>query len=917
MGTYPTRDSIAGPGPGAATLWIVAVALAIVAWFGLTPEWRGTFYGHSSWVVPAAAWIGCARALFRGDNGSTVGWGPVLVGVTGFAVYDFLWFLDWAGWWSAPAGLGDACNLLFAPLCLIGLLRASPRREQAQGGQGTYLDATILGLAATTVVLTGIALAGGATRPVASFRDLLLVLAPAVDLFVLGGLALVWARRRQGAPPAWLPAIAGAVLVALIADLWYAFAPSVGVRSPAFVALTWYSTWALVGVASSRVGRQTLPAGPPGVPRLPYVLALGSYVGLLTAIAVDARRAILPIAIAVGVLVILVLMRQLMSLHELSSLQREHAHAEADARLGALVRHSKDMTLVVDHTFTIQWASPSVDAAFGVHASSLIAKPLLPLVHRDDQVTAERSLTRLMTHPQERASCEVRMRDATGQWRWVEASGSNLVEVAGVRGLVLNARDITERKVLEQQMLDMALRDPLTGLANRRLFRDRLTHALERRHRRPDSVAVLLIDLDHFKIVNDTLGHAQGDALLISVGERLATTLRTSDTVARLGGDEFGILLEDLAHAAEADATAARIQRALAAPLTVGSRALEVRASIGLASARDGQDADEVLADADVAMYSAKTTGRGRSARFTEAMRAQVVERHEIEADLRRAVTEGEFEVCYQPLVHLSTGAIVGAEALVRWRHPVKGLIEPTRFIGVAEQSDLIVAIGQHVLRTAARDAAGFRRLVHPAPFHVAVNISPRELGNGALASLSETLRDAGIPPEMLVIELTESALQDDEGVVQAELHRLRALGVKIALDDFGTGYSALAYLRKFPIDILKIDKSFVSWVRRDAANDGVTHAIVAMARSLSLETIAEGVETADQVAWLQEMGCTMSQGFLFGRPMGAEALVALLDTWDADRFCAPVPGARAATSEANSLPGEGRAVVPVVRSGA
>ncbi|MBL8983136.1 MAG: EAL domain-containing protein, partial [Gemmatimonadetes bacterium] len=341
----------------------------------------------------------------------------------------------------------------------------------------------------------------------------------------------------------------------------------------------------------------------------------------------------------------------------------------------------------------------------------------------------------------------------------------------------------------------------------------------------------------------------------------------------------------------EADATAARVQQAFGAPLLIGGRVVDVRASIGLATARDGQDADEVLADADVAMYSAKAMGRGRSARFTDAMRAEVVERHEIETDLRRALERDEFEVVYQPQVNLRTGEVIGAEALVRWRHPEKGVIPPARFIGIAEQSDLIVTIGRRVLGAAAHDVRRFSQVQGSSRFHVAVNFSPRELSTGALADvLSSVTQDAGIPTNMVMVELTESAFAADEGAIATELQRLRALGVRIALDDFGTGYSALAYLRKFPIDIIKVDKSFVSWVRRDAANDGVTRAIVSMARSLSLDTIAEGVETDDQVAWLQGMGCTMGQGYLFGRPVSASEFEEMLRGWNPARYASRAP---------------------------
>ena len=854
---------------------------------------RGALNGHSSLLVPLIVlWAVWARP--SEDERLIPAWRAVQYGVISYALYDLAWYGEWLGWLTLPRGLGDLFNLAFAPMCLVGLLRATTPAPTKHARAVGYLDAVILTLATSTIVSSALALTGGVLRPLLTARDLVLVLSPMVDVLTLSGLALVWTRRAHTAPVPWIAPLVGAVLTSLVADVWFAFMPSVGAGSPWFVIAGWFAAWTLIGRAATAPARAD--AAPVGhVTRLPYVLALGSYASLLVIIAADARHAILPTALAIGVLTIFVLARQVVALRDLSLLQQGQSRAEADARLAALVQHSSDTTLILDERFCVTWISPAVTATFGATEEMLQGRSIMPLVHRDDQATALRALEQLLAHPEERATCVVRLLDAAGAARWVEATGSNLLGVPSVGGLVLNARDITERRLLEQQMLDLALRDPLTGLGNRRLFRDRLTHALERRHRRPDGVAVLLIDLDHFKVINDTMGHAQGDALLVSVGERLSATLRTSDTIARLGGDEFGVLLEDLTDAREADATAARVQHAFGIPLLLDGRVFDVRASIGLASARDGQDADEVLADADVAMYSAKAMGRGRSARFTEAMRAEVVERHEIETDLRRALERDEFEVVYQPQVDLRTGEVIGAEALVRWRHPEKGVVPPARFIGIAEQSDLIVTIGRRVLGAAARDVRRFMQIQGGTRFHVAVNFSPRELGTGALADvLASVTQDAGIPTDLVMVELTESAFATDEGAIAAELQRLRALGVRIALDDFGTGYSALAYLRKFPIDIIKVDKSFVSWVRRDAANDGVTRAIVSMARSLSLDTIAEGVETDDQVAWLQGMGCTMGQGYLFGRPVAASDFEGLLRGWNPARYAsrqqAPLP---------------------------
>ena len=427
------------------------------------------------------------------------------------------------------------------------------------------------------------------------------------------------------------------------------------------------------------------------------------------------------------------------------------------------------------------------------------------------------------------------------------------------------------------------MRDPLTGLGNRRLLSDRVEHALQRRVRRGSRVALLLLDLDHFKLVNDTLGHAKGDALLIAVSERLQCVLRTGDTVARLGGDEFAVLLEDLSSDEEADATALRIQEALDRPFRLDDREeVFVRASIGVALATDGQDVDALIADADAAMYGAKNAGRGRVERFSSEMRASVAERMDLEADLRFALERGELDLVYQPVVDLENGCISGAEALIRWTHPEHGMVLPGRFIPVAEESELIIDIGRFVIRRAAIDAARFRSACDAARrLRVAVNLSARHvLSPELLDDVSDALSLAGVSGAAMAVELTESVLASNEPVVAARLRGLRDLGVRIALDDFGTGYSSLAYLRRFPIDVLKVDKSFVSHDRENAANDGVAKAIVSIGQSLGMRTIAEGVETVEQLERLRNIGCSLGQGYLFSRPLDRDAFEALLVSW-------------------------------------
>jgi diguanylate cyclase (GGDEF)-like protein len=481
----------------------------------------------------------------------------------------------------------------------------------------------------------------------------------------------------------------------------------------------------------------------------------------------------------------------------------------------------------------------------------------------------------------------LRLRDSTGAWRWIEVVGSNLLAEPTIAGLVLNSRDITDRKLLEDKLVEQALRDPLTGLGNRRLFGDRVAHAIERQRRSHSSVAVLLLDLDHFKFVNDTLGHARGDALLIAVAERVKHVVRTGDTVARLGGDEFAVLLEDLAHADEADATARRILQSLERPFQLDDREVFVQSSIGIAWAAEGQTVDDLVTDADVAMYAAKSAGRNRAERFSTEMRADIAERHDVEASLRGAVERDELDLVYQPLVDLQTGLIVGAEALIRWRHRELGTLLPSRFIPIAEESELIVLIGRSMLHRSAGDAAYFRSACATAVnLRVGVNLSARQLLSAELVTdVTQALAAAGVDGSAMEVELTETVLASNEDTIVERLHALRALGVSVALDDFGTGYSSLAYLRRYPIDALKVDRSFVSRNNANIATDGVAKAIVSIGQSLSMRTVAEGIETFEQLEQLRVLGCSLGQGYLFSHPLPREEFVHLLRTWDASRY--------------------------------
>jgi diguanylate cyclase (GGDEF)-like protein/PAS domain S-box-containing protein len=446
--------------------------------------------------------------------------------------------------------------------------------------------------------------------------------------------------------------------------------------------------------------------------------------------------------------------------------------------------------------------------------------------------------------------------------------------------------DISERKAFEQRLAHQAAHDPLTGLPNRALLLERLDGALARARRHNHRVAVLFLDLDHFKVVNDSLGHGLGDRLLIAIAERLAIALRPGDTVARFGGDEFVVLCEDLLSPQDAVAIAERIDQAITGPFIIDDTEIFVGVSIGIALPDDADAEPETLIrDADAAMYRAKDRGRARWEMFDNAMRASAVDRLDIENALRRALERRELRVFYQPMIDLRTGRIDGVEALLRWEHPERGLLLPGDFITVAEETGLIVPIGTWVLDQACRQVQRWHASNERAtPLRVSVNISGRQLGHARLVEdVAAALADTGIDPADVELEITESVLMDDVEMSSETLGRLHALGVKLAVDDFGTGYSSLSYLRRFPVDLLKVDRSFVDGLGTDPSDSAIVTAIITLAHTLGLSAVAEGVESALQLAELRRLDCDRGQGYFMARPAGGHEIGEMLaqaPTW-------------------------------------
>jgi diguanylate cyclase len=428
---------------------------------------------------------------------------------------------------------------------------------------------------------------------------------------------------------------------------------------------------------------------------------------------------------------------------------------------------------------------------------------------------------------------------------------------------------LDDLKAREDELRFQAFHDPLTGLANRQLFRDRVQHALDRRRRTLQPGAVLFLDLDDFKTVNDRLGHAAGDELLGDVARRLEACVRAGDTVARLGGDEFGVLLEELADVEDATAVADRMTDALTTPFTVAGRELTVRASVGIAyTAMLDETAEQLLGNADVALYAAKAAGKGGIRVFEHSMRSAVVERLELVADLQSAFERGELVVYYQPVVRLDDGCTTAVEALVRWRHPTRGLLSPGSFVALAEETGLIAPLGRTVLDQACRQVAEWQQSLGLPSLAVHVNLSARQLQRSEVVEeVHAALESSGLLPEHLVLEVTESILVRHGETGLDRLHTLKGLGVQLGIDDFGTGYSSLNYLRLLPVDVIKIDKAFAAPLGRRQEDMLLLQAIVDLGRSLGVAMIAEGIERADQAEALREIGCELAQGYWFAVP--------------------------------------------------
>jgi len=552
---------------------------------------------------------------------------------------------------------------------------------------------------------------------------------------------------------------------------------------------------------------------------------------------------------------------------------------EREGRIQAVMENVADGLLTFDQLGFIESCNPAAERIFGLSAAAVTGQPLASLL--PGLATAESGddlpvdLSTLFGRILNREVGGVR---ADGTRTPVEVAITSIPQADAPRFIAV-VRDVSERKDFEEQLRHMAFHDHLTGLPNRALFMDRVEHALAKGNRHARPIAVLFLDVDNFKVVNDSLGHASGDQLLIAIAERLRACLGPASTFARFGGDEFTVLLEESVQVDEAEAVADRLREALERPFGIAERDVFATVSVGIALSTPGQDSPgDLVRNADVAMYRAKTGGRARSVVFDRGVDARAVERLALETELRHAIERDELELHYQPIVSLATGRIADFEALIRWRHPEHGLIPPDRFIPLAEETGLIIPIGQWVLETACRQLNTWQRRFQNDKLGMSINLSARQFQQPTLVEdIAHALRATGLPAANLMVEVTESLAMRDAASAATILAELKVLGVRVAIDDFGTGYSSLSYLHRFPADVLKIDRSFVSRLGRERHDLAIVEAIVALARGLDMEVTAEGIETNEQLARLRTLRCEHGQGYLFSRPLAALAATDLL----------------------------------------
>lgn len=798
-----------------------------------------------------------------------------------YAVGDLAWLIEGVHGGDPSFSWANVCYLAYYPLAVAGML-AFPRAP-AQGSDGLKfaLDCVTVTTAGAMLIWYFV-LDPAAVRladEASGIEVLVTISQPLGDILLVLGAASLVLRLPTGPERRPMLLLSIAMLSNALADsLWIYQALQGDYATGGATDGLWYFGY-LCTIASAE-SECMLPRGARNPERalaensgsyhLPY-LAIAVAYSLLLYVGLKAAGP-LPIGLIIGVIIIAasVAARQAIAIQ---------AVRERDARFSALVEHSSDAILIIGREGTIRYASPSVAKVLRRDPKSIEGRCLGEFLHPEERPVAEGLRVELVRTPGDSATREWRFRHPRGTWIRLENVVTNLEANPAVGGFVINMRDVTERTELQGQLYLKAYHDQLTGLANRTLFFDRVAHALARMVRARRTVAVLFCDLDRFKVINDSLGHAQGDQLLIEAAARIKSCIRLADTAARLGGDEFAMLIEDVTDPDEVLRVADRLVQAFERPFVLDLQEVSTTTSVGVAIAAGHESAKEMIRNADLAMYSAKAAGRGCYALYKPEMYRAARERLKLQQDLRRALDTQAFTLRYQPIMRISDGQVYAAEALIRWQGPGGRMIAPQEFIGTAEECGLIVPIGRWVLEGALKQACLWnQRTPHAGRPALTINLSGRQVrGPELIQDIAAALERWSFPADRLVVELTETILMDNTDIAFGLLSALKALGVSIAIDDFGTGYSCLAYLHKYPIDIIKIPREFVAELGRTSAARDLVRAIVAMGTGLGMAIVAEGVEHPEQVEVLGDLGCDLMQGYYFGRPMAGEAMLAFL----------------------------------------
>ncbi len=831
----------------------------------------------------------------RGEPSSTA-WGIFTVGFGTLFAAELYWFAEDVFELETFPGPGEYLEAVSFVILTFGLWRTTLRVAPI-GDRTGIIDSTAVALAAATLGWLFVVEPAARSTEMEVAKQAELVIQLGLDVVLLAVLTRLGFSLRVR-PPAYLFLYLGAGgLVAL--DGGESMIETGGGtefgRLGDLLMMAAYGCWGLAAISPDRLARTSASAlRYVGVRR---VLVLGASVLVpLIASAVQHLRGVPQTgtaALVLGGLGIAIVALVMVRIAGLFTSVRHLADERGRERFAALVEHSSDGILMIDRELRVSYASPALFSVWGHRPSDLVGHSVTTLFAARDAEVARSQLERSAALPTGATlDFESTIRRADGAERQCQAIAANLIGHAAIGERVLTLRDITDRKRLEAELTEQAFHDSLTGLANRALFLDRVEHSLRVRSagsslayrlathsacgdRPAGDLAVVFLDLDDFKQVNDGLGHAAGDELLGVVGARLLACVQSGDTVARLGGDEFAILFENRSGVSEVLEATERILALFTAPLRAGGLELAVRGSAGVALAGISDTAHDLIQHADIAMYEAKAAGRGSYQVFDPAMKRAAAERIALRADLDRAIEEQQLTLVYQPIVELRSGRIKGAEALLRWQHPTRGLVSPADFIPIAEQSGRIAEIGQWVLERACHDAAGWQR--GGAPVTINVNVSAVQLRDASLPDrIVSALADARLAPDLLIVEITETAMMNDPDATAAILEKLRALGVRIALDDFGTGYCSLAYLTRFAVDYLKIDRAFVSEVKADSEHL-LAHNILHMAECLGMAAVAEGIEEAAQLENLRSNGCAYGQGYHLGRPMDPSAFATRL----------------------------------------